>query len=155
MENLGYGLGAMANLSDSFALFKGEAQNIKINSASTKGNNEWWGHSSITDENGNSLLSVGPDGQVQKVRGLSETWKNSIKKPDLTWETYLGKKDTWSIELNNISTNAISKYTSGVTRWDLLLNSCVGHTSRALWNVGVPNLYVLPPHFLNIQLFIR
>lgn len=71
------------------------------------------------------------------------------------WETYLGKRGTWSVELNNVSTTAISKYASGVTRWDLLLNSCVGHTSRALWSAGVPNIYLFHPHLLNAQLLIR
>lgn len=92
---------------------------------------------------------------VGKSTSLSETWKNSIKGADMGWETYLGKRGTWSVELNNVSTTAISKYASGVTRWDLLLNSCVGHTSRALWSAGVPNIYLFHPHLLNVQLLIR
>jgi len=58
------------------------------------------------------------------------------------------------VELNNVSTKALSSYASGVTRWDLLLNSCVGHTSRALWSVGVPNIYLFHPHLLNAQLLL-
>lgn len=153
-ENLGYGFGALANLSDAVTLFRGGGQNIKANSAKAS-KEDWWGHSSITDENGNSLLSVGPDTRVQKSTSLSETWNNSIKGADMSWDTYLGKKGTWSVELNNISTTAISKYASGVSRWDLLLNSCVGHTSRALWGAGVPNVYLFHPHFLNAQLLVR
>ncbi|WP_152567946.1 hypothetical protein [Porphyromonas gulae] len=144
---MGYGLGVLANLSDGVSLFRGGGQNIKVNSASTKGDDEWWGHSSITDEKGNSLLSVGPDSQVQKATSLSETWKNSIKGADLSWDTYLGKEGSWSVELNNVSATAISKYASGVTRRDLLLNSCVGHISRALWGAGVPNIYFSPTFF--------
>jgi hypothetical protein len=151
-ENLGYGLGAVANLTDAFSLFRGGGQNVKVNSASTKDGHEWWGHSSITDENGNPLVSVGPDSQVQKAASLSETWQNSIKGADMSWDTYLGEKGTWSVELNNVSTKALSSYASGVTRWDLLLNSCVGHTSRALWSAGVPNIYLFHPHLLNAQL---
>ena len=156
LENIGYGLGALANLSDGFALLRGGGQNIKVNSAKTS-KEDWWGHSSITDQNGNSLVSVGPpfNDTVRKSNSLSETWRNSIKNANLKWNTYLGKEGTWSVELNNISTTAISKYTSGITRWDLLLNSCVGHTSRALWSAGVPNIYFFHPHFLNAQLLIR
>ncbi len=154
-ENLGYGLGALANLSDMASLLKGGGQNIKVNSASTKDGNDWWGHSSITDESAGSLVSVGPDSQVGKSTSLSQTWKNSFKGANMGWDTYLGQKGTWSVELNNVSTAAISKYASGVTRWDLLLNSCVGHTSRALWTAGVPNVYLFHPHFLNAQLLIR
>jgi len=145
----------LANVSDLVSLFNGGGQNVKVNSASTKDGHEWWGHSSITDESGNSLVSVGPGSQVSKAASLSETYRNSIKVADLGWDTYLGEKGTWSIKLNNVSTNAISKYASGVTRWDLILNSCVGHTSKALWTAGIPNAYLFHPHMLNIQLFVR
>jgi len=155
LENIGYFFGAMANLSDVVSLLQGGGQNIKVNSASTKDGHEWWGHSSITDENGNTLVSVGPDSPVQKAASLSDTWQNSIKGADVSWDTYLGAKGTWSLELNNVSTTAISKYASGITRWDLLLNSCVGHTTRALWSAGIPTIYALHPHMLNLQLLIR
>ncbi|HLP04355.1 MAG TPA: RHS repeat-associated core domain-containing protein [Paludibacter sp.] len=154
-EDLGYAFGALANLQDGVTLFRGGGQNVKVNSASTKDGHEWWGHSSITDEKGNTLVSVGPDSQVQKATSISATWKNSIKGADLKWDTYLKAKGTWSIELNNVSTTAISKYASNITRWDLLLNSCVGHTTRALWSAGVPVLYLFHPHMLNVQLLIR
>lgn len=54
-----------------------------------------------------------------------------------------------------VSTTAMSKYAMGITRWDLLINSCVGHTTRGLWAAGVPTLYLLHPHLLNLQLLIR
>ena len=156
LENIGYSFGALANLTDAVSFYRGSCQNIKVNSASTKGGNEWWGHSSITNERGYGLVSVGPDSPVQKsTSSLSETWKNSIKGAKLNYETYLGTKGTWSVELNNVSTLALNEYVSGVTRWDLLFNSCVGHTSRALWSAGVPNIYLFHPHFLNAQLFVR
>mgnify|MGYP001025115524 FL=1 len=161
-ENLGYGFGALANVGDAISLFKGDGQNIDVSSAKTKGvdvngePNDWWGHSAVTDEKGNTLISVGPNNQVEKVSGsLSETWSNSIKVADTKWPTYLGEKGTWTIRLNNISKAAMSKYASGITRWDLLLNSCVGHTSRGLWAAGVPNIYMFHPHLLNAQLLIR
>ena len=69
--------------------------------------------------------------------------------------THYGEEGTWSIRLNNVSTTAMSKYADGITRWDLLLNSCVGHTTRALWTAGVPTIYAFHPHMLNLQLFIR
>jgi len=153
LENIGYSFGALANLSDMVSLLRGGGQNIKVNSAKTT-KDDWWGHSSITDENGQRLVSIGPDSPVQKAASLSDTWQNSIKGAKL-WDTYLGEKGTWSLELNNVSTTAISKYASGITRWDLLLNSCVGHTTRALWSAGIPTIYALHPHMLNLQLFIR
>ena len=153
LANIGYGFGALANLSDMVSLLRGGGQNIKVNSAKTT-KDDWWGHSSMTDENGQRLVSIGPDSPVQKASSLSDTWQNSIKGAKL-WDTYLNEKGTWSVELNNVSTTAISKYASGITRWDLLLNSCVGHTTRALWSAGVPTIYSLHPHMLNLQLLIR
>jgi hypothetical protein len=152
LENIGYSFGALANLSDAVSLFSGGGQNVDVNSASTK--DDWWGHSSMTDKNGNTLVSVGPDSQVQKAASLSETWKNSIKGAKL-WDSYVGDKGTWSTRLNNVSSSAINNYASGMTRWDLLLNSCVGHTTRALMRAGVPTIYAFHPHMLNLQLFIR
>lgn len=146
LENIGYGFGALANLSDIVSLFRGGGQNINVNSADTKEDaHEWWGHSSITDENDQRLVSIGPDSQVQKTASLSQTWRNSIKGAKVNWETYLGEKGTWSVELNNVSTTAISKYASGINRWALLLNSCVGHATRSLWYsnyICVPSAYV-------------
>jgi hypothetical protein len=157
LENIGYTFGALANLTDAFSLFRGGGQNVKVNSASTKDGHEWWGHSSITDENGNSLLSVGPPFEegVDKTGSLSQTFKNSIKDANMKWPNYAGDPGTWSVELNNVSAKALNQYASGVTRWDLLLNSCVGHTTRALWSAGVPTLYAFHPHMLNLQLLIR
>lgn len=155
LENIGYTFGALANISDAVSLIQGGGQNIIVNSASTKDGHGWWGHSSITYENGNTLVSVGPESIVDTQKSIWQTWKNSIKKADTNWSTYLGEEGTWSINLNNISTNVINQYMSKVTRWDLLFNSCVGHTSRALWHAGVPNIYLFHPHLLNTQLLIR
>ena len=155
IENIGYGFGALAFLSDMVSLINGGGQSVKVNSETTKNGNHWWGHSSITDENGNTLISVGPDSRVEKSASLLETWRNSIKGADVDWDTYLGVKGTWSVELNNVSITAINNYASDITRWDLLLNSCVGHTTRALWNAGIPTLYAFHPHLLNLQLLIR
>ncbi|MCF8387876.1 MAG: RHS repeat-associated core domain-containing protein, partial [Bacteroidales bacterium] len=152
LENIGYTFGALANLSDAVSLFSGGGQNVDVNSASTK--DDWWGHSSITDKNENTLVSIGPDSQVQKAESLSDTWKNSIKGAKI-WDSYVGDKGTWSTRINNVSTSAINNYASGITRWDLLLNSCVGHTTKALMRAGIPTIYAFHPHMLNVQLFIR
>lgn len=156
MENIGYSFGALANLPDMVSLLRGGGENITINSSSTKGpDDEWWGHSSATySEDGKSLVSIGPDCSVEKSRSLVKTWRNSIKGAK-NWDTYFGQDGTWSIDLNNISTLAMKEYVQGVTRWDLLLNSCVGHTTRALWCAGIPTVYAFHPHLLNLQLLVR
>ncbi|MCC5917373.1 MAG: VCBS repeat-containing protein [Cryomorphaceae bacterium] len=153
IENIGYSFGVLANLSDAISLFSGGGQNVDVNSASAK--DEWWGHSSITDNSGRKLVSVGPEIPIEKSKSLTQLWKNSIVDADVDYATYFGKKGTWSVRLNNVSTSALNNYTSGITRWDLLFNSCVGHTTMALMRAGVPTIYAFHPHMLNLQLAIR
>ena len=155
IENISYAFGALANIPDVVSLFNGGGQSIYVNSESLK--TEWWGHSSITDSDGNTLVSVGPPFEelVDKAPSLYQTWRQSIKKANLAWPSGYCDAGTWSIRLNGINTELINNYMSTVTRWDLLINSCVGHTTRALWCVGVPTLYLFHPVMLNTQLFIR
>ena len=164
-ENVGYGFGALANVSDLVSLFWGGGENISANSKHIPDENgDWWGHHSLTynkDGATQTLVSVGPDNPVQTLDidgnklSISQIYKNSIKGADTDWATHFGKKGTWELSLNNISTNAINHYTSGITRWDLLFNSCASHSARALWMAGVPNLFGFHPHLLNAQLLIR
>ena len=151
MQNIGYAFGAMALSSDLVSYVKGNGKRIEVNSADTS--HDWWGHSSIT-EDGHTLVSVGPSSPVGKDESVLTTIKNSIKNA-CEWKSYYGEDGTWTIGLNNISVNAINEYVDNITRWDLLFNSCVGHTTRALWAAGVPVLYLFHPHMLNFQLLIR
>ena len=162
-ENLGYAMGALANVSDMTSLFWGGGENISANSAKLS-QEDWWGHHSLTynkDGQTNTLVSVGPDSPVDvlDVNGnklnISQIYKNSIKGAETNWSTYYGEQGTWKLTLNNISTKAINHYMSSVSRWDLLFNSCASHSARALWMAGVPNLFGFHPHFLNAQLMIR
>lgn len=126
LENIGYGFGALANIPDIISLFSGGGESVSVNSASTKerysdGNKDWWGHSSITRKNGESLVSVGPLEAVEKSDYLYETYKNSITQADTSWPTHLGEKGTWSISLKNVSTKAIARYANKIKRWDLLI----------------------------------
>ena len=160
LENIGYGFGALANIPDIISLFNGGGENILVNSASTKarlsdGRKDWWGHISITREDGESLVSVGPTEIVEKSEYLYETYINSIKDADTYWPTHFDDEGTWSITLNNVSVKAIKGYANNIKRWDVLINSCVGHGARALWRAGIPTIYAFHPHMLNVQLLVR
>ena len=155
----------LANMSDLFALFIGDGRQIDINSASIK--EDWWGHTSLStrkniEVNGNkseiveTLVSVGPSSTINKTDNLIESLKNSFNiSADTGWSTYFGKKGTWTVTLNNVSAKALSNYSARVTTWDILFNSCVGHSTRALWSAGVPVLYLFHPMALNAQLLVR
>ena len=44
----------------------------------------------------------------------------------------------------------------GDLKWNLVGQSCVNHTARSLWAVGVPTLPInVHPHILNFQLLVR
>lgn len=152
-ENLAYGFGAIANSIDFVSLATGGGQNISANSATTKDGHEWWGRSSITDQKGNTLVSVGPDGGVSKRGNLLQTLKNSNVNSKV-WDNYYSSAGTWRSTLNNVSTKVMTEYSNNVSRWNLLLNSCVGHTSKALWLSGIPNIYLFHPHMLNLQIMM-
>ena len=158
MENLGYSFGMLANITDMMSFLSGGGQNITANSAKIK-KDDWWGHHSLTDKNGNSLVSVGPDSGVitnatdGSKLSISEIYKNSIKGADLNWDSYADKSSTWKVPIHNVSKNILGNYSS--SRWDLLLFSCTSHSAKALWMAGVPNLFGFHPHLLNAQLLTR
>ena len=161
-ENLGYGFGALANITDIFSYLWGGGTTINANSAAIKELDEhgkqldWWGHYSLTGQNGDTLVSVGPgQHQVHKGYTFAETFYDSVQEANKAWPSYYGEPGTWTIPLNNVSEAAIEHYMSSVSRWDLLINSCVGHSTRALWRAGIPTLYLFHPHMLNAQLFVR
>ena len=156
LQNIGYGFGALANLSDLVSLFWGGGQNIDVNSAETNKNEDKCGHTSITRSHGETIVSVGPEGGYEPTSNkLIDIYNDSKLPADIDWPNYWGDDGTWSVSLSNVSTNALERYMSNVTRWDLLSNSCVAHATRALWYAGVPTLYSFHPHMLNMQLLIR
>jgi RHS repeat-associated protein len=160
-ENWGYLFGTLANIQDLFSLFGGGGQNISANSAKVS-KEDWWGHHSLTDAEGNTLVSVGPpkNDLVQTTNpmtgnkhSLSQIYKNSKKAANLQWDNYFDDALTWKVQINNVRINVLENYRT--SRWDLLLNSCTSHSAKALWKAGIPNFFGFHPHLLQSQLAIR
>ncbi len=163
LENIGYGFGALANLSDVVSLFGG-GTNIDVNSADVK--DEWWGHSSGTNESGTIDISVGPAKQGWNNPPTLSDYMDPYSGGKL-WPSHAGESGSWSIRLNNVNTKILEGMTRNITsgkglygigqlKWNIAGFSCVNHVSRALWAVGVPTLPInLHPLMLNAQLFIR
>src|SRR5690606_17345477 len=59
LENLGYGLGAFANLSDAYGFMKG-AYGSKAEEVNLMTKNDPIGHTAVVDKDGSTLISVGP-----------------------------------------------------------------------------------------------
>ena len=151
-ENIGYGFGSMANLSDMVSLIYGGGENLNVNAANKKeGDHDWYSHISITRMDESTLLSIGPNEEYSRY---IDVIFGSID-ADKGYPSYISDKRIWSVKLTNISSNAIQSYSARVTGWNLMLNSCVGHATRALWCAGVPVIYLFHPYMLNVQLIIR
>jgi len=154
-EDMAYFFGALAFVSDVFALF-GDAETITVNAAEVE-KEETWSHTSITDEADESIVSVGPSFDENQnyiyEDGSKRGYFGKIK-PDPKWDTYVDNTETWKVKLHNVNTNALNNYTP--KSWNLYPNSCTNHAAKALWTAGVPTLPInFHPFLLNTQLAIR
>lgn len=164
MENLGYGLGLFANISDGFSVIKGiynKKNDIGDVDLITK--NDHIGHSELVKpETGENIVSVGPpEGGVDKTQllfGKSEgqnTWhsyKDSVKDWDVTKITI---KNVRLDKLNEYSNRLSTKpFDYSIMRWNGL--SCVTAASEGLLKAGVFNIPLFRhPSLLQFQMFIR
>lgn len=167
MQNVGYGLGALANVSDFLAGFS--PGNVELRTENDpnyykeidlSGNpiprKDLIGHSQILDENGIPLVDWGP-APGYSVSGINDwvTGTNSyeggvpIPSAKMKWE---------SIKIKGVNVNRISNW-NPTKKYNLAINSCVSQTSRALNLSGVWNVGILPgvnhPYWLHAQMFLR
>jgi hypothetical protein len=164
-ENLGYGLGALANLTDIVSLF-GRGTNADL----IVEKKDAISHSAFVNESEGINVSVGPytdlgegiDMDALKsgsgtFKELSRTMKGKI------WENHANDGNGWNLTINNVnkkilsnlSNNLQTKMNNQTLMWNLLGKSCVGYTAKALWSVGVPNLGGIHPYWLQFQMITR
>jgi RHS repeat-associated protein len=171
LENVGYGLGALANISDLLMGFNsnnigdvdlitehsdGAGHSALVKSGSNTGGNYSSAKSDGSMMDPNGIISVGPD----KTDVRSWHWKKGHN----SWNTYSHgskKNPIWreTIRVNEKSINKYaqslnSKVNEGKLIYSVELNSCVTHTSRALNSSGVFNVGV-HPYLLHSQMYLR
>ena len=149
-ENVGYGLGAMANVSDILMGLRPQKVDL-VTEHSDK-----IGHSAIVEsgsETGNGIISIGPD----QADPRSWHWGRGVN----DWNTHTGDgSPIWRQSLN-VNKGTIEKYANwlnnlqdkGKLIYSLELSSCVTHTSMALNLSGVFNIGI-HPYFLNAEMFL-
>ena len=164
MENVGYGFGALANLSD--VLMGTNPQKfgeVDLVTEHTGGD----GHSAIvvkgTKTGGskdfadpNGIISVGPD---YEAPGAKSTWH--FTKGKNSWQTYSNKsKGIWRETLkvnvdkvNNYASRINSSVENGTFYYSVEFSSCVTHTSAALNHSGVLNIGI-HPYLLHGQMYL-
>ncbi len=150
-ENVGYGLGAIANVGDILAGFNpGEVQ---LNTE----NSDAIGHSALTKVGEtnphNSLVSVGPDPGGKWIFNPFK-FKNGTN----DWENYVNAgSDVSKVTVKGINLKRITSYGARLDKgvnYNLYASSCVNHTARALTLAGAPAIG-LHPFILHSQMYMR
>ena len=172
-ENFSYAAGLSANVTDSVTLYKGGGGvNVDLVTefdlkATIGGDRDYIGHSAIVNPAESIDISVGPRGGGFFPK--YETVVNQVKKlfvdvPGVRWPNYYGTEAGWSVPIYNVHKDTLLEISSNIASnkdalgdpllYNGLANSCVGHTSHALRQVGIPNIG-LHPFILQGQLLSR
>ena len=158
-ENLGYGLGAMANLSDILMGFKPQKVDLVTEHSDATGHSAIVKHDTRTGIKGktdiNGLISVGPD-RVSQPDG-SWHWMKGTNK----WSTYSAKENSRWMQSLDVNYNTINRYSNWLNKmentgklvYSLELSSCVTHTSLVLNASGVFNIGI-HPYLLHAQMYL-
>jgi RHS repeat-associated protein len=163
MENIGYGIGAFANVSDAWALYKGvykSGANLGSKELLTENDNPFVNHSAV-----GNVGSTQEDLDINL--GPSKLLSNGI--PDITSKITNEEFDfksfdnslTTRIEVNNLlidkynpAVDQINEMTGKVT-YNLFFNNCTTGPSIAFLKAGVFNIPIWFPRSLEIQMFAR
>ncbi len=151
VENIGYGLGAIANVSDVLAGF--EPGEVQLNTE----HSDPIGHSAITDvgetDPYNSIVSVGPD---PGGKWIFNPFK--FKKGTNDWSNYVNAgDDVWKMTVKGVNVSRLKAYGAILDKnveYNLFFSSCVNHTARALTISGVPVIGI-HPFILHSQVYLR
>jgi RHS repeat-associated protein len=165
LQNVGYGLGALANVQDLFAGTNG----TDINVGSHNSFNKETPHSYISGDNID--ISVANSRSTGAPNFLKYAWR-ILTKPkkysDASHYDVIDKSKDWTVTLNNVRAKGLQNITKnikseppkGLFGWGKLRFGvgfgCVQHSSRSLLANGVWYLpFNLMPEMLNAQLLIR
>lgn len=150
LENIGYGLGALANLSDlgkvGDMLFNVEKKDL-IN------------HMAIKEGNGNTVISYGPAENSPKYDYLMDGKTGAVASGKHYGKMFGGIRGTnnYSIQgrdipLNGVNTTMLKGYgkmlgylsNKGLAPYSFAYSSCSTQAGLALWLSGMPNLFIHP-----------
>ena len=151
LENIGYGFGTLASISDILAgLNPGEVQ---LNTEKS----DLIGHSSLTKVGEtnphDSYVSVGPDPGGPWIFNPFK-----FKKGTNDWKNYVDAgSDVWKVTVKGVNVKRIMDYGARLDQgvnYNLYFSSCVNHTARALTLAGAPTIGI-HPFILHAQMFAR
>lgn len=165
MENIGFGLGAIANAQDILVGFNpGNAQIQTENTTNAVDGKDNIGHFQVLDEKGNSLIDYGP-----KFRGTAEyfdfvdgrnNWVNYSTKGGTSQTINIsGNLHRTPINIKGVNLNRLTsisnKLNSNPGSYNFLLRSCSSVGSRALMASGYLALGGIHPYLIRASVILR
>jgi len=167
LENIGFGLGALANIQDVLAGFNPGKAQIQTENTSTANAKDKIGHFQVLDSKGNSLIDYGPargndgsfigfnPGRNNWVEYASENLPNptrqSIYMPNNLHNTPI---DISGVNLQRLTTIS-NKLNSNPGSYNFLLRSCSSVGSRALISSGYFVIGGIHPYFIRTAIILR
>lgn len=155
-ENLGYGLGALANVSDALIGFKpGDVTLRTENDPNYSPKGDPIGHSQLSSSDGNVLIDWGPAENKTSLWGLVEgtnSYEQGQLIPNLKGSSFWNAVDIKGVNINRMLDFSKKLVQGG--KYNLLYNNCVSMTSRALNMSGVFNIGI-HPYLLHTQMYLR
>jgi hypothetical protein len=143
LENIGYGLGAMANLAD-----LGKVGELYLNTEKKDIIN----HSAILEKNGNVLISEGPGKNWIEPKGTIDHYLNRFLGGSGATNEYPIHGDNMFIKNVNVTTiknygkvlDFLTRKGNGIVPYSFLYSACSTHTGLALNLAGIPTLFLHP-----------
>ena len=167
LTNISLLAGASANVSDIRAGFSGT--NVVLvtefdKQDSLRGNIDFIGHSAIVSVKDKINISVGPAKPYYSSSSplLSQNLARNVL--GIVWDNYFNDKNGWTVPIYNVNkgvlleiSNTIASTSNKTLQYSGLSNSCVGYTSRALLQAGIPTAggYAISPYFLHAYMAFR
>jgi len=153
MERIGYGLGALGNISDILAGLNPGTVQLQTNSYGKESNKI--GHSQVLDVDGNSLIDFGPTSSFYGFKQGTNRWVESASGGRITQTIDIpGNVLTEGININGVNLNRLNSISNRLNNnpgfYNFLLRSCSSVASRALSLSGAPMIGI-HPYLLHAQ----
>jgi len=168
LENIGFGLGALANIQDALAGFNpGKAQIQTENTSSAQNGKDNIGHFQVLDAQGNSLIDYGPgkfgDGTYVGFNPGRNNWVEYATKETLTPTKQSinipGNLHNKPIDIKGVNLQRLTaisnKLNNNPGSYNFLLRSCSSVGSRALISSGYFVIGGIHPYFIRTAIILR
>lgn len=156
-ENIGYGLGALANVSDILAGLHPDEVQLQTENMSGNGDIDKIGHSQILDTNGNSLIDFGPgrSGEFYQFNQGRNDWTSYATNGAITQTKDIpGNLFTEGVFIKGVNVSRLSSISTRLNNnpgfYNFLLRSCSSVAARSLTLSGVP-MFGIHPYLLQAQ----